>query len=86
MTDFLFNFESLEPKLVLFVINYYAFSGDSIHVNVYPDIHRNYPWSHVDDMFSYAVIAVPIEPGPSEVIIRLFTPMPARVDVVAMVL
>lgn len=85
-TDFFFNFDSSEPTLVMFLINYNAFSDDLIHVIPTFGVPRYYQWSQVDDLFSYAIIAVPIEPGPSEVIIRLETPLPARVDVVALIL
>ena len=86
VTRFFFYFEASEPTLVLFIINYDSFSGDSIYVQRTLGLSRYYPWSHVDDLFSYAVFPVPIEPGSFEVVIELDTPFPKRVDVIALVL
>lgn len=72
--------------MVMFIINYDSFSGDSIYVGRTEGLDRYYPWSHVDDMFSYAVIVVPIEGGPFEVALQLDTPLSRRVDVIALIL
>ena len=81
-----FQFDTSEPTLVLFAINYDSFSGDMIYVQTSAGLRRYYPWLQVDDLFCYSVIAVPIEAGFIEVVIQFETPQLTRVDVNALVL